>query len=154
MAITAGLLLSIQLGGCASVRATADETCRALRTFAESIPTSDRHSVTLKTDWGAEPTIACQARADTPESELCHFLLGNSSIEFMSTNIERVLRCAGVTFPSAPNGLYVERLAGAVRADSPPFTNRKVTMELEFDSEATDVLPYLTIAITPTDSGT
>jgi hypothetical protein len=153
MAIATGILLSIQLGGCAALRAPAGETCQALRTFAESIPASARYSVTLKTDWGAEPTIACQARVDTPESALCNFLVQNSSIEFMSANIGRVLHCAGVSFPSGPHAVYVEKLAGGVRADNPPFTNRKVTMELEFDSEAGDTLPYLTIAITPTAAG-
>ena len=135
------------LCGCATPQVLNDDMCSAFRSFAESIPNSGRHFVTLQTDWGAEPTKACLRLDAAPERALCTYLIENTSTEFMAFNIRRALQCLKVGFPSNPDELYLETLSGSVRSHRPAFTIRAVDVELEFDSTSRDGLPHLTIAV-------
>jgi hypothetical protein len=142
-------LAAAQLCGCTTLATQNDDMCAAFRAFAESVPSSGRHFVTLRTDWGAEPTKACERVEAPPELALCAYLMENSSWEFMGFNIRRALQCLKVGFPPNPDQLYVESLVGSVRSHRPAFTDRNVDVELDFDSTSRDGLPHLTIAVIP-----
>jgi hypothetical protein len=123
-----------------------DSMCDALRDFAESISDSEVHKVILRTDWGAEPTIACGRSEKPSEIAFCTYLIENSSIEFMTVNVQRVLACVGVDFPQR-SALIVKNLAGTVVSHDPAFTERAVDMIVTFDTTNDDKLPNLAISM-------
>lgn len=123
--------------------------CGALRTFSESIKDSATHSVTLRTDWGAEATKSCEREDRQPELALCAYLIQNTSWEFMAINVNRALGCIGVKFPEVPDQAYIEALAGSVRSSRPAFSKQNFDVEMEFNTAATEEeLPHLKISVT------
>lgn len=120
--------------------------CDALRDFAESIDDLETHEVVLRTDWGSEPAIAC-GRSDKPsEMSFCAYLVENSSIEFMTVNVQRVLQCVGVDFPQRST-LFVESLSGTVISHAPAFTHEALDMVVTFDTTSDGQLPSLAITM-------
>src|SRR6267154_5750875 len=70
-----------------------DELCAAIGQFTTSVRDNQTHHVTLRTDWSIpEPTRACQRSDEAPERTLCAWLVEHTSTEFMTVNIQRVLR--------------------------------------------------------------
>jgi len=133
--------------GCVSIaHAEGDSMCDALRDFAESIDDSETHKVVLRTDWGAEPTIACGRSEKPSEIAFCAYLVENSSIEFMTVNVLRALECAGVEFPQRST-LSVKSLTGTVISHDPAFTEEAVDMVVTLDTTSDDELPSLTISM-------
>lgn len=133
--------------GCVSIaHADGDSMCDALKDFAESIDDSKTHEVFLRTDWGAEPTIACGRSEGSSEIALCAYLVENSSIEFMAVNVQRVLECVGVDFPQR-SVLFVKNLTGTVISHDPAFTEKAVEMIVTFDTTSDNELPSLTISM-------
>ena len=133
--------------GCVSMaHAEGDSMCDALRDFAESIDGSETHEVFLRTDWGAEPTIACGRSERPSEIAFCAYLVKNSSIEFMTSNVQRVLECVGVDFPQRSE-LFVKSLAGTVVSHDPAFTEKALDVVVTFDTTGDDELPSLTISM-------
>lgn len=128
--------------------AVADTLCDALNEFTEAIIDTDTHQVTLKTDWGAEATVTCARKAAPPEMALCQYLIHNTSREFMTVNIRRVLECLGTTFPEDSAQLYVADLSGTVRSSRPAFTDIAVDIEVSFNTTSSEDLPSLTISVT------
>ena len=128
------------------VHASDDSMCHALRNFAESVGGSEVHEVTLRTDWSAEPVIACGRSEKPSEIAFCAYLVENSSIEFMTVNVQRVLECAGVDFPERSR-LVVKNLNGTVVSHDPAFTEKAVDMVVTFDTTRDDKLPSLTISV-------
>ena len=120
--------------------------CDALRDFAESIDDSETHEVFLRTDWGAEPTIACGRSEKPSEIAFCAYLVENSSTEFMTFNVQRVLECVGVDFPLR-SALFIQRLSGTVVSHAPAFTEKALDMVVTFDTTSDDELPSLTISM-------
>ena len=147
------VLLAALIAGCQTIADTDDDEegpdtlCPALQAFAEGIPPGQAQRVTLRTFWEPEPAIACERPDTAPAREFCQYLSTHSSIEFMSTNVRRVMRCAGISYPEAPDELY--RMVGQASTREPAFTRRAVKLDLTFDttSEAQRA-PFLTIALT------
>ena len=124
--------------------AAQDSMCAHLRRFATSVTDTRPHSVTLRTDWSYPDFPRTCERADlVPERTLCAWLVENVSTEFMTTNIERVLRCVGMSQNSM---LRVDELAGKVRSQD--FTAKNTELELSFDSAPKEGLPWLSIRVT------
>ena len=133
--------------GCVSIaHAEGDSMCDALRDFAESIDGSETHEVFLRTDWGAEPTIACGRSERQSEIAFCAYLVENSSIEFMTVNVQRVLECVGVDFPQR-SALFVKSLTGTVISHDPAFTENAIDLVVTFDTTSESELPSLTISV-------
>lgn len=133
--------------GCVSIaRAEGDSMCDALRDFAESIDNSETQKVVLRTDWGAEPTIACGRSEKPSEIAFCAYLVENSSTEFMTVNVQRVLECVGVHFPLR-SSLVIQSLSGTVVSHDPAFTEKALDMVVTFDTTSDDELPSLTISM-------
>jgi hypothetical protein len=129
-----------------------DEMCAKLADFAKATADTRVHTVTLLTDWNLpEATRACQRPDEQAEIKLCNWLLENSSTEFMTVNIDRVLSCAGLVRSQPNQKLYIEALAGKVRSIRPSFTSMKIALTVEFDSSPKDALPWLSVTVGPTD---
>ena len=134
--------------GCVSTSASKNGTlCDALRVFAESLDDSDIHQVTLRTEWGAEPAIACGPLAPAPERALCNYLIENSSIEFMAVNIERVLACVGAGLPLSSDPAHAGRFSGTVISDDPTFTDEQLDVVVSFDTASDGEWPSLMISM-------
>ncbi len=139
-------VVAATLGCVSAAHANDDSMCDALRDFADSVSGSEVYEVTLFTDWGTEPTIACGRSEKPSEIAFCGYLVDNSSIEFMTVNVERVLACAGVDLPQR-SALRVENLTGTVVSHDPAFTEKAVDMVVTFDTTSDDRLPSLTISM-------
>lgn len=146
------VLLAALIAGCQTIADTEtdeeapDSLCPALQAFAEGIPAGQAQRVTLRTFWDAEPTIACERPDTAPAKAFCNYLSTHSSIEFMSANIRRVMRCAGISYPETPDDLY--RMVGQASTRDPAFTRRAVKLDLTFDTTGeTQRAPFLTIAL-------
>ena len=134
--------------GCASDNPSESDTmCNALTVFAESIDDTDVYEVTLRTEWNAEPTIACGPRTPAPEGAFCNYLVENSSIEFMTTNIERVLECVGKELPPGSEPPYLGGLSGTVISYDPAFTDLPIVVVVGFDTRSDRELPSLGISM-------
>lgn len=134
------------LGFFSTPHAKGDSMCDALRSFAESIDDSETHEVFLRTDWGAEPAIACGRSEKRPEIAFCAYLVENSSIEFMAFNVQRVLECAGVDFPERST-FFIKSLKGTVISYDPAFTDKAIDMVVTFDTTSDNELPSLKISM-------
>jgi hypothetical protein len=152
------LLLAVLFAGCQAIADPEedadgpDQLCPALQAFAEGIPAGEAQRVTLRTFWDAQPTIACERPDTAPAKAFCAYLSANSSVEFMSTNIRRVMRCAGISHPETPDDLY--RMVGQASTLEPAFTRRAVKLDLTFDTTGdAQRAPFLTIALTPKSMG-
>lgn len=55
----------------------------------------------------------------------------------------------GVITPAARGNLSLSGTSGPFGTETPPFTKRKVEVELEFDGTSDRGLPRLTIAVAP-----
>jgi hypothetical protein len=133
-------------GACIASAACAapDEMCAQLKRFASSVADTKPHSVTLRTDWSLPVfTRSCERPDVDPERAVCSWLVEHTSTEFMTINIGRALRCAGV---ASSAGVRIETLAGTVRA--PDYTSKDTELELSFDSGPKEGLPWLTIRVT------
>jgi hypothetical protein len=137
------------LSGCAVADSKDGGMCEALKAFAESIDDSATHSVTLRTDWGAEPTKSCEREDRQPELALCAYLIKNTSWEFMAINVSESLRCVGVKFPDSPEQAYIETLAGSVRSSWPAFTEGGFDVQIDFNTAGSEEgFPRLRISVT------
>jgi hypothetical protein len=152
------LLLAALIAGCQTITDMegdadgTDELCPALQSFAEGIPAGQAQRVTLRTFWDAQPAIACERPDTAPARTFCRYLSTSSSIEFMSTNIRRVMDCAGIDYPETPDEL--DRMVGQVSTLDPAFTRRAVKLDLIFDTTGeAQRAPFLTIALTPQKKG-
>ena len=111
MKCSSAIIISTALWVGAAQAADKDGLCDALDAYAKAIPAASTRSLTLKTEWGAEPTVACASTNEAPEKKLCAYLSENVSMEFMATNIKRFLICLGAQLPDS-NGLWFDFSSG------------------------------------------
>ena len=138
--------------GCAAVKSEKGDTmCDALSDFAESIHSLETHEITLRTEWGAEPFVACGRSDKAPEIALCEYLVENTSIEFMTENVRRVLDCTGIDFPPSSEQIFVRNLAGTVVSRDPAFTDEPIEIVVSFDTAGDENMPSMTISISRRD---
>lgn len=126
-----------------------DALCDHLREYAEAIPKKVAKSVTVKTEWGAEPTIGCVRGKDAASVELCKRLTETLSVESMSMNVRRVMRCLGTEVPGDSDVDPWQPLAGKVITEQPVSRKRSVRVEVSYDSTQKGYeLPFLTLTFT------
>lgn len=95
-------LLALASGGCASVsNRDAQSLCGQVASFADTVPPGESRSIKLESAWGHGLDDharllyekRCAFGAYPPGDLLCAWLMENTSIEFMSINVRRVLAC-------------------------------------------------------------
>jgi hypothetical protein len=131
-----------------------DPLCAALRDFANTMPLNSAHTVTVKTDWGAEPTIGCVRGKDKESALLCDKLSETLSIEFMAMNVRRAMGCL---LAESANAAELPELAtgvGSVIARLTGVKRRPLMLTVAYDTVQRGAeLPYLALTFTPLEEG-
>jgi hypothetical protein len=82
--------------------ARADEMCKPLREFVESIKPDEKRSFEFQTSWGAnfkdspERVIYAKRCVDhdyAPAKAVCRYLMEHGAVEFSNNNVQRAISC-------------------------------------------------------------
>ena len=122
------LLLSI-IGVPFIVSAKDDKLCEHLVSFASKTKIEKPLQVKLINDWD-NFSKSCEHNDTEEGKEFCNYLIKNTSTEFMSINLSRVLNCSKSDFSFGV--VHLNKISGEFSVFETPGLNQDITLNINF----------------------
>ena len=122
------LLLSI-IGVPFIVSAQDDKLCEHLVSFASKTKIEKPLKVKLINDWD-NFSKSCEHNDTEEGKEFCNYLIKNTSTEFMSINLSRVLNCSKSDFSFGV--VHLNKISGEFSVFETPGLNQDITLNINF----------------------
>jgi hypothetical protein len=122
------LLISI-IGMPVIASAQDDKLCEHLISFASKSKVDKPLKVKFINDW-ANFSKSCEYYQTDEGKEFCNYLLKNTSTEFMSINLSRLLSCSVNDFNLG--SVHLNKLSGELSVFETPELNQDITLNINF----------------------
>ena len=109
--------------------AQGDELCEHLTSFASKSKVGKPLKVKLINDW-ANFSKACEHNETEEGMEFCNYLIKNTSTEFMSINLSRVLSCSVNDF--SLGSVHINKISGELSAFEIPSLDPDIILNINF----------------------
>ena len=119
-----------------------DKLCENLVSFAGETKIGNHLKVKLINDW-ANFSKSCQHNDVKEEKKFCNYLIKNTSAEFMSLNLTRILNCSNTNFSFG--NVLINKSIGEFSVFEIPGLNPDITLNINFSIGDDEVKDYIEI---------